>query len=346
MDEKIKKILIIGSVIIVIVLFVIWILTRGDSTVEMSSEVSGEINVLLNNLKKETGIAFSDIHSTNFNWIVEIDPQLKEMTISGKGFEVIGISSQKYREIESFFGKENFQVNPYNIAAGTVSGLIGYKKDKIICVLMSGATGYKEAKGQWIPPEPNKKDADVKCGEFGEIKSGTDDSLNNWNTYRSKEGGYSFEYPSSCIYAYEELPETCQSRSLEELAKECQCYLYENMGFVSLQYIGGTKPDFDGAGFSVQRIVLRENPVPIPGSDFVVWLRQIIHYHDIPDKTNTEVDGIPAMRIRSAIPNDPSLFQDSTFFLKDDVLFNITTLDTDNEENQKLYNQIFSTFHF
>ena len=36
--------------------------------------------------------------------------------------------------------------------------------EHIVCHFIGGVTGYKEATGQWIPPEPQLKDVEVKCG--------------------------------------------------------------------------------------------------------------------------------------------------------------------------------------
>jgi hypothetical protein len=128
-------------------------------------EKKDEISVLLEDLKLETGIDFSEIQDVEFKWIVKVEPEITEETVTGKGFEVNRISSEQFDSIYSFFKDKGFEADPYNFADGTVSGLRGYKKDKAVCTVPGGLTGYKEAEGQWIPPETDKWDITVKCGK-------------------------------------------------------------------------------------------------------------------------------------------------------------------------------------
>ncbi|XOB40381.1 MAG: hypothetical protein ACKKMR_03680 [Candidatus Nealsonbacteria bacterium] len=126
---------------------------------------SDEILTLLENLEQETGIDFSEIQPVEFKWVVKVDPKVEEVDIEGKGFEAKRISNGQYDSVESFLIDRGFEKNLYNIADATFVGLVGYKKDQIVCTVSGGATGYKEAEGQWIPPEPDKKDVTVKCGK-------------------------------------------------------------------------------------------------------------------------------------------------------------------------------------
>lgn len=125
-----------------------------------------EISNLLITLEQDAGIDLLEIQQLEIKWIIEIAPEIKESVIKGKGFEAKGISDQQYEAIKSFLSKNGFEKDVYNIASGTVSELAGYKKERIVCIVIGGASGYKEATGQWIPPEPNKKDVDVKCGKI------------------------------------------------------------------------------------------------------------------------------------------------------------------------------------
>lgn len=125
-----------------------------------------EISKLLKELEQETGIEFSDIQPAIIKWVVSVQPKVQDISINGKGFEVEGISEEQKAEIESFLKSKGFKVDLYNIADGTFVGLAGYKKEDIACTVAGGATGYKTATGQWIPPEPGKNDIEVKCGEL------------------------------------------------------------------------------------------------------------------------------------------------------------------------------------
>jgi|GEM_PF-1416985 len=142
-----------------------WLLLVIEKEVPPAERPKDAISELLENLEKETGMNFSAIQPTEFKWIVKVDPKVEEVAIQGKEFEAKRISAEQYESIGSFFVGIGFEVDLYNIADGTVSELVGYKKDQIVCTVAGGATGYKEAEGQWIPPEPNIKDVEVKCGK-------------------------------------------------------------------------------------------------------------------------------------------------------------------------------------
>lgn len=120
-----------------------------------------EVFDLLKKLEKETQINFSGIVKTEFVWRIE---GKEDLTITGKSFDVEGIPDKQYKNIETFFGDDGFEVDIYNVTDGTIVGATGYKKGQIACLVIGGASGYKEATGQWIPPEPDKRDVEVKCG--------------------------------------------------------------------------------------------------------------------------------------------------------------------------------------
>ncbi|MBZ9572273.1 hypothetical protein KJA15_03010 [Patescibacteria group bacterium] len=124
-----------------------------------------EILNLLEDLKQETGIIFSEIQAIEIKWNVKKYEEIEEVTVEGKGFEAESISSEQYDSVGPFFIDRGFSVDLYNIASGTISGLTGYKKDHIVCTVAGGVSGYKEATGQWIPLETDKKDVEVKCGK-------------------------------------------------------------------------------------------------------------------------------------------------------------------------------------
>jgi len=123
-----------------------------------------EILNLFENLEQETNIDFSEEQEVEFQWYVEEDGELSQVTIQGKGFEVKGVPSEDHRNVESFFQDKGFEIDLYNIAAGTVVGLIGYKKGEIVCTIV----GRMWLDEQGIPIEEDKNDIEVKCGKITE----------------------------------------------------------------------------------------------------------------------------------------------------------------------------------
>ncbi|MBZ9569405.1 hypothetical protein KJA16_00600 [Patescibacteria group bacterium] len=132
-----------------------------------------EVSNLLEDLKQETGIDFSEIKPVEFRWIAKVTPTVQDVNIKGKRTEAIGISIEQEAKVEEFLKNKGFKKDLYNVAAGTISELVGYKKEQIVCAVVKGATGHREATGQWIPPEPEKRDVDVNCGKL-EIPLGVD----------------------------------------------------------------------------------------------------------------------------------------------------------------------------
>ena len=131
---------------------------------ERETETEDDIISLLNSLEKETEIDFPDIRGLEIRWIVEVEPEVKEESIEGRGFEIKKVSRGQVERVKSFFKKRGFEMDIHNIADGTIGSLVGFKRGQLVCIVAEGATGYKEATGQWIPPEPEKRDMDVGCG--------------------------------------------------------------------------------------------------------------------------------------------------------------------------------------
>jgi len=120
--------------------------------------------VTLEEVAKEMEITYPEIGEKEFDWNVEKDESIQPVSITGKGFEATEISDDQYLKVDGYLLDQGFERDVYNIAAGTVGELTGYKKDQLVCIVIAGFSGYKEAVGQWIPPDPQKKDIDVYCG--------------------------------------------------------------------------------------------------------------------------------------------------------------------------------------
>ncbi len=325
--------------IIIIVIGIGMILDYYPKEEPMPSPPEDEISSLLNNLEQETGIDFSEIQSLGFKWVVKVDPEVQEVDIEGKGFEANRISSEQYDSVESFLEDKGFEVDVYNVAAGTVSGLAGYKKDQLICLVAGGATGYKEAEGQWIPPEPDIKDVTVNCGKLE--KTEMEYTTEDWPVYENEKYGYSLKYPTDCLYG--PLPGYCKQSPPEERPQECRCYFNaENPDEVSLGTFTGPKDNLTGASFSVSHYST-DFYNPPAGTDLIAWLKEKASYQDIPDEINTEIGGLSAVRVYT--PQSPMAWsQENIYFIRNDKLFNIYMINVDNEYNRTLYDQILFTF--
>lgn len=166
MDKK--SIIPIIILIIILGVGVWWVATKyKPPTIKESQD---EISVLLTELKDTTEIDFSDIEDVEFNWNTKSGGQ----DVQGRGFEANRISDTQFRSIGVFFSDKGFEADLYNIAAGTISGMTGYKlalsdTEQIVCHFIGGVAGYKDATDQWIPSEPELRDVEIECGKT-EIK--------------------------------------------------------------------------------------------------------------------------------------------------------------------------------
>jgi len=136
------------------------------------------VTTILKDIEKETGIDFSSVEDATATWQVPKggeetgDATVEQISLLGKGFGAEKIPQTQYMAIELFLENQGFEVDAYNVAAGTVSGMAGYKKDTMVCVVTGGVTGYKEAGDQWVPEDTSKYDIEVNCA------IGSEDTLN------------------------------------------------------------------------------------------------------------------------------------------------------------------------
>ena len=95
------------SKIIIAIVIIIIILGLGywfyqltpTSEEENKKEVKDEVSILLEDLKQETEIDFSEIQPVEFKWVVKVDPKVEGVDIEGKGFEATRISTEQYRAV-------------------------------------------------------------------------------------------------------------------------------------------------------------------------------------------------------------------------------------------------------
>ena len=163
------------------------------------------------------------------------------------------------------------------------------------------------------------------------------------NIYTNEKYGYTFMYPADCYFG--RMPRDCKEKPPEERRAECLCFLDStNPDRIFMQAFLGDGDQLSLAEFTVSHpdsLVFN----PPQGTELVIWINKNFSemFEDIPDESNMDLNGIPAVRIffpRS--PQSPG-FED-IYYLHNDILFQIRLLNMDNEDNVELYDQMLSTF--
>lgn len=169
----------------------------------------------------------------------------------------------------------------------------------------------------------------------------------DWKTYTNTKYNYSFKYPPECSLG----PLAPGCKTAIPRPPECLCFLNgENPDWVLLQ------GDIRNKGWANFDVTVRNN-LP-PETKIVSWLRQeykdFSWYEDIPDEPDTEIDGIPAVKIYQLGSNsdkpEEMFYQiwatDEIYFIKGNKLFIIQMLDVDSQGGKTFYNSILPTFKF
>ena len=166
-----------------------------------------------------------------------------------------------------------------------------------------------------------------------------------WIRYDNQKYGYNLHYPPDCTFGA--LPGYCKEKPPEERPQECLCFINgENPDEVLLQAFLGEVDQLTLASFTISHY---DTPIynPPPGADLIEWIQDNLSemFEDLPDEANTEIGGIPAVRIYSpSSPMAPSY--EEIYFIKDDILFRINMLDVDNDDNRELYDFVLQSFRF
>lgn len=156
----------IGLIIILVALGLWWLSANRAAPAD-------EQETLLNGLKENTGLAFSDIQPVDFNWMIEGTEGITQTSVTGKGFEISGISNDQEQEIEDYFKTQGFEADANNVAAGTVSSMSGYIKDTFIVRIESSVTGGEEG----MEAENVTYDVKVRCGKVEASTTTSDEQL-------------------------------------------------------------------------------------------------------------------------------------------------------------------------
>jgi hypothetical protein len=174
----------------------------------------------------------------------------------------------------------------------------------------------------------------------------TPDVTEDWPVYENKVLGYSFKYPSSCLFG--PMPANCKQSPPEERAPECLCFLdAENPDEVHMQaFLGDPDEGLRGVPFSVVHYDSWAFHPPA-GVDVISWLNDQWSYLSeyIPSEPNAIIDEVRAVWV--SVPGSPMApSSDEIYVIWNDLLISIRMLDMDADMHREFYEQILSTFQF
>jgi hypothetical protein len=181
-------------------------------------------------------------------------------------------------------------------------------------------------------------------GLLSACESAAAEDIDGWQFYENENYGYSFLFPAECTFG--PMPPDCKQKPPEERSAACLCFLNaENPNEVFLQAFLG-EAELTLTGFTIAHF---ETPLYNPpiATDLIEWLQE--SFKDrlpyIPDEVNSEIDGLPAVRINT--PSSPMAISiDEIYLLSDGRLFQIRMTDVDTERNEQFYEQLLSTLQF
>lgn len=137
--------------------------SEEDSGKEEKEEEKDEIVELLDNLKQETALAFSEIEEVEFEWRYEVSRETQKVQIQGQGFTIKQVSAEKSAQVRQFFKDNGLELDLYNVADGITGGLEGYKKEQLVCLVSSLVSNF-ESESSEAPADMSQLDLEVECG--------------------------------------------------------------------------------------------------------------------------------------------------------------------------------------
>lgn len=124
------------------------------------------VEQVLQELKTAIDVDFSESGDTDFEWQYNEHGSIKSFNVVGRGYSIRNAYVDML-SLRNFFEYNDFYQDPENFVDGNMSGLYGYHKDEVVC-LVSGVNS------DFDPLEPEKEligdhfDVEVQCGQLGE----------------------------------------------------------------------------------------------------------------------------------------------------------------------------------
>ncbi len=188
MNHPYRFILIIGILILAVISFMVW---QNRKTIDDPEDTKvpaddfAEIKFIMEEMEAQTGLDFSIPTQVTFNWNIREEMVINEMTLNGYVTKTTGAAEVDARAVENFFINALFNLDVYNVSAGTVSAQSGYLDDNLACVVETQSIA--DELGNLIE---NSTDITVYCGYTDNVVDSDSTSMANPASVYCQDKGY------------------------------------------------------------------------------------------------------------------------------------------------------------
>jgi len=159
-------------VLLVILFFYLWKnpeivgkwLGKDQITQESANKAVNEIYSMI----EELDLSPENVQDGDFTWKVVEEggrEEVEDVIVKGKSIRLFNISDDLNSKIRDYFEKYGFVSDAYNIASGTVSGIVGFIKGDTVCVVQSNVSDY-DPNMEIGDLNESKSDVTIECGEL------------------------------------------------------------------------------------------------------------------------------------------------------------------------------------
>jgi len=163
MNHPYRILLIVIIFIMAVIAFMMWQNRKTVNDLEEATQVPSdefaEIKFILDDMEAQTGLDFSTPNPATFTWNVRENDHINESQIEGYFTTVTGVAEVDARAVEDYFINALFNLDVYNVAAGTTSAQSGYMNDNLVCSVATQS--ITDELGNLLV---NSTDVTVSCG--------------------------------------------------------------------------------------------------------------------------------------------------------------------------------------
>ena len=122
-----------------------------------------QITTLLTRIKSDTQVELTSLKDVSFDWYMS-DTKNSAVLISGYSIEAYNVSDDDFTRIKAYFADNSYELDVFNNSAATTIGIAAYRKDQVVCLLISAEAGGINKGDSLVKPEAGTSDVQIKCG--------------------------------------------------------------------------------------------------------------------------------------------------------------------------------------